>query len=190
MNKVIETLMNELGVKVNEKFNIIGSKYNPYYFDKNSKLNDRDDACCKALIYDLIHGIKKIEKLPQGKFVPEKDKRYWLVTPWGSVSDFINDLSNYYAYIINHNLVFKTCKECEDYKWFLDKVDEYKKPFECGEFNYCLSYDVEDEKILSTWNSCRIGQGVIYFGKEDNINAFIKEVGEERIKKYMFDVWE
>ena len=66
-NKVIDTLMEELGVEVDEEFEIIGSIYNPYKITEKGSLIDRDgDKRTDPLVW-LILGEREIRKIPKPK---------------------------------------------------------------------------------------------------------------------------
>lgn len=139
-------------------------------------------------------GILK-EYKPQGRFIPKYSERYWLVENNGRINFIDNVNSDNDNYIIAHNLVFRTHKECMEYKWFLDQLDEYKTDFykeDCENIEiekHCLYFEHENQCINVFVCQEYQDQGTIYFTKE-NIEKFIETVGEERIKKYMFDVWE
>lgn len=91
--------------------------------------------------------------------------------------------------------MFRTQEECEDYKWFLDKLDEYKTDFTPEEWGNCNinKYEIyfnHYNKFIQT-NCYSICQGFHnYSFTKENADKFIEEVGEERIKKYMFNIWE
>lgn len=72
-NKVINVLMDELGVEVGEKFNILGSGCNPYYFNNNGILFDCNNQKRNELIYDLVYQVYEIEKLPKPKKMTLKE---------------------------------------------------------------------------------------------------------------------
>lgn len=135
------------------------------------------------------------EYKPQGRFIPKLGERYYLITNKGDVNFFDNYYDTYDNYIFGHYLVFRTEEECQDYKWFLDMLDKYKSNFSKEEWKdtnidkYFLILNHATKKIDYSSNKFCQSQGVTYFTKE-NIEKFIEVVGEDRIKKYMFDVWE
>ena len=196
MNKYIQQFLNDNNLKVNEKFKIDGNDY--YYFFSN------DGYLCyetptlgwvsvSSCLVDILNGKYKIEKLsniPTERFIPKENDRFWFVNRFGCVDDdiFYNNILG--DYCVRHNLVFRTKEEAKDYKWFLDKVEEYKKPFVIEKPNHYLYVDLCGKLVCySCSHSCK-NQGTIYFGDEKNISEFMEEVGEERIKKYMFDIWQ
>lgn len=192
MNKYIKMFMDDNNLKVGEKFKQKdGNKI--YHFDENGFLMGEEgyrlDANDIASFLYEYYEVEKLSSIPTERFIPEEKEEYWFVDRYGNVDFGTYHKAGRHDYIIAHTLIFKTKEQAKDYKWFLDKVDEYKKPFEYEDDNYCLYYNHENESVCLNNVMVTQGQGVIHFGNEDNIDAFIKEVGEERIKKYMFDIW-
>ena len=192
MNKYIKMFMNDHNLKVGERFKASGGD-KVYYFDDEGKLRDEIDCMSRAkILMCFLWGTYEVEKLslmPSEKFKPKKGEQYYRINNYGLISATVND-SEMDDYYFEHNFAFRTRSEVEDYKWFLDKIDEYRKPFEFDKENRHISYDYDDNAVFAGYNSKSLSQGSIYFGSYENIKAFIKEVGEERIKKYMFDIWE
>lgn len=126
----------------------------------------------------------------QGRFIPEKNGNYWYISLCGDVYFSCNN-TECDDYVIAHNLVFRTRDECEDYKLFLEQLDEYKTDFSKEEWEnnrirkYYIFYDYGYHEVKTDFSSVWKVQGTVYFTKE-NIKKFIEVVGEERIKKYMF----
>lgn len=191
MNKYIQAFLDDNNLKVGEKFELYAGSYH-YHFSNDGYLKydlSTGESRISSKLGDVLNNeyrIKKISPIPTEKFIPKKGERYYFVTAGGNISYTVN----YDVYLVSHNLVFEIREQAEDYKWFLDKVDEYKKPFVIFEKNSYVYYDRENEEIGTYFNDAHQVQGVIYFGSKDNIDAFVKEVGEERIKKYIFDIWE
>lgn len=192
MNKYIKMFMDDNNLKEGESFKI---KYfdNEFWFDSygylNSKIkDDYNNLTCMLLSGDVQ--VEKLSPIPTERFIPKENERFWFVNNFGFIDNevYVSDTSA--DYCVRHNLVFRTKEEVKDYKWFLDKVDEYKKPFELEKDNHYFYYNHEDEKVYRIYDIYRQGQGIICFGNKENIEKFIEEVGEERIKKYMFDIWQ
>lgn len=56
--------------------------------------------------------------------------------------------------------------------------------------NYSLQFDYTGKKVyVEVWNTCQF-QGSIYFGTKELAKKAINEIGEERLKKYVFQVEE
>ena len=196
MNKYIQQFLNDNNLKVNEKFKIDGNDY--YYFFSNDgylcyetpTLGWVSVSSCLVNILNGKYKIKKLSNIPTERFIPKEKEEYWFVDRYGNIDFGTYHKAGRHDYIIAHTLIFKTKEQAKDYKWFLDKVDEYKKPFKYKDYNNFLYYDHYYESIEMLTVTTAEYQGTIHFGDKANTEAFIKEVGEERIKKYMFDIWE
>lgn len=127
----------------------------------------------------------------KGKFIPNDGEQYYFLNIGGSVRATYND-SSADKWTIKHNLVFRTYEECEDYKKFLELLDEYSfKP------NW-------DDLAQAKWLPCFVHSGRdiyftivyveqyagVFFESEEKGRAFVEKVGKEAVKRYMFDVWE
>lgn len=195
MNKVIEMLMEELGVGICEDFRVKPSVAGQseckgiYHFDELGVLR-RDDGTPKdSVLGFLARGRLSIEKVePKGRYIPKNGEYFWYVTTYGFIlkDRFINEQNKY---AIEHNIVFRTEEEAKDYKWFLDQVDKYKKEFITGQPNYRLCFDFEYNKLFMVQND-HIKHHKDYFGNIENIKEFRNIAGDDRIKKYMFGVYE
>lgn len=135
------------------------------------------------------------EYKPQGRFIPNDGNIYWFVNIYGDLVYNCNANNKEDKYLIAHNLVFRTIEKCEDYRWFLEQLDKYKTDFSKEEWKdtnidkYFLILNHATKKIDYSSNKFCQSQGVTYFTK-DNIEKFVEVVGKERIKKYLFNVWE
>lgn len=193
MNKWIEVYMQEHDLKPNELFKLQSETYlDEYCFDESGILrrnkNNHLEMASAEILGRLMRGvvIKKVK--PKGRYIPRKGEYYWFIGICGGI------IENRYnteqdEFVIKHNLVFRTEEEAEDYKWFLDQVDKYKKEFVPGQPNYRLCFDFEYNKLFLIQND-HIKHHKDYFGNIENIKEFRNIVGEERIKKYMFGVYE
>lgn len=193
MNKWIEVYMQVNNLKPNELFKLQSEKYlDEYCFDELGILrrnkNNHLEMASAEILGRLMRGVV-IEKVnPSGRYIPRKGEYYWFIGICGGI------IENRYnteqdEYVIKHNLVFETEEEAEDYKWFLDQVDKYKKEFVKDKYNYCFYFDVDSKRLEIDYYH-RFKYDLTNFGDEENIKEFISVVGEERIKKYMFNVWE
>lgn len=193
MNKWIEVYMEEQNLKPNELFKLQSETYlDEYCFDESGILrrnkNNHLEMASAEILGRLMRGvvIKKVK--PKGRYIPKKGECYWYI-------DLRRDIARdqYFSKIseslFKHTLVFRTKEEAEDYRWFLDKVDEYKKFFLEGDINHYFYYTLKNKRIGISWNDDFMHNNV-YFGTRENIEEFRNVVGDELIKKYMFDVWE
>lgn len=197
MNKVIELLMEELGVGICEDFRVKPSvagqsEYKSiYHFDELGALRRDDGIPADSVLGFLARGKLRIEKVkPKGRYIPKLLDTYYYVSDLGNIFGATNNEYESDSYIFEHNLVFRTKEEAEDYRWFLEQVDKYKKEFVDGGFNHCIYFGYDTKELIFDYWVKVCYQGTTYFGSEENIKEFISVVGEERIKKYMFDVWE
>lgn len=135
------------------------------------------------------------EYKPKDKFIPKYNENYCFINDYGDITWLQNCDMERDRYIYSHKLVFRTRKECEDYKWFLNKLDEYKTDFTRKEWG---NTNIKKYEITICHKDRRIKTGIVYshqtfnpyFFTKENADKFIEEVGEEHIKKYMFNIWE
>mgnify|MGYP000878241956 CR=1 FL=1 len=195
MNKVIEMLMEELDVGICEDFRVKPSVAGQseckgiYHFDELGVLRRNDGTPKDSVLGFLARGRLSIEKVKtKERYIPEHGEYYWYApTLGGIVGQPYED--EFDEYVIKHNLVFRTKEEAKDYKWFLDQVYNYKKEFVKDKYNYCFYFDVDYKRLEIDYNQ-QFKYDLTYFGDGENIEEFRNIVGEERIKKYMFGVWE
>lgn len=195
MNKWIEVYMEEQNLKPNELFKLQSETYlDEYCFDETGilrrKKNDHLEMASAEILGRLMRGIS-IEKVkPKGRYIPKSFDTYYYVSDLGNILGATNNEYESDSYIFEHNLVFRTKEEAEDYRWFLEQVDKYKKEFVDGGFNHCIYFGCDTkELIFDYWVKVRY-QGTTYFGGEENIKEFRSVVGDERIKKYFFGAFE
>lgn len=195
MNKWIEVYMQEHDLKPNEHFKIISEQDNhEYYFSENGQLCRYSNTGYNYVNYKIWGKVMSgddIEKVkPKGRYIPKLFDTYYYISDFVIICASTNNETEVDSYIFENNLVFRTEEEAEDYRWFLEQVDKYKKEFVCGRYNYCFYFDCNKKEIVCDYWQAFIYQGLTYFGDEENIKEFRNVVGDNRIKKYMFDVWE
>lgn len=139
--------------------------------------------------------LKVVEVKKKGKFMPKKDEHYWFISNYGLLNDTYI-ASKYDEWLVNHQPVFRAKAEAEEYKDYLELLDKYKYNFSEEEWKndnikkWIIWLSIEN-KSLSVGYFCGIKcHNGVYFISEENAEAFIKEVGIENVKKFMFDVWE
>ena len=193
MNKWIEVYMEEKNLKPNELFKLQSETYlDEYCFDESGILrrnkNNHLEMASAEILGRLMRGIN-IEKVkPKGRYIPKLGDYYWYVSEFGNIFKHSNT-NERDEFLIKHNLVFRTKEEAEDYRWFLYKVDEYKKEFEIGKLNHYFYYTFINKRIGISWDDV-FKEYKFYFGSKENIEEFRNVLGDERIKKYMFNIWE
>lgn len=192
MNKWIETYMEEKNLKPNELFKLDSQTFkDEYYFDEYGTLyrkrgNGYENPSME--IWGRLMNGFAIEKVKQkGRYIPKKGEKYYYITAYGAIDEEIYNCEKD-EYLFSRDFVFRTLTEAKDYMWFLKQVDKYKKVFVPGEENYYIYYETKYKRLDI---SCCIYsvQDVNYFGSEENIKEFRSVVGEERICKYLLDVW-
>lgn len=196
MNKVIELLMEELGVGICEDFRVKPSvagqsEYKSiYHFDELGALRRDDGIPADSVLGFLARGRLSIEKVkPKGRYIPKLFDTYYYISNLGNIFFATNNEDESDSYIFEHNLVFRTKEEAEDYKWFLDQVYNYKKEFVKDKYNYCFYFDVDYKRLEIDYNQ-QFKYDLTYFGDGENIEEFRNIVGDERIKKYFFGAFE
>lgn len=195
MNKWIETYMEEKNLKPNELFRLDSQTFkDEYYFDEYGTLYRKGgngyENPSMEIWGRLMNGIK-IEKVkPKGRYIPKLSDGYYYIGSCGNICAGRNTQDQYDDYLFKHSLVFETVEEAEDYRWFLEQVDKYKKEFVKGEFNHCFYFGCDTKKLIFDYWVKACYQGITYFGSEENIKEFRSVVGDERIKRYMFNIWE
>lgn len=142
---------------------------------------------------------KRFVKLENGdlrevkeKFIPAIGESYHFINELGFIGCITNQNTEADRWAIKHHLVFRTEEECKDYRQFLKTLDEYTFEPDWDNGNqekWAICFEHESYKISIDQYFFDQYQGN-YFESEEKAKAFIKEVGEDRVKRYMFDVWE
>lgn len=191
MNKYIKMFMDDNNLKVGDEFRKKGTDaYDIWHFNEDGRIENKRGIGSNKVLIKFLLGEWEVEKVKKEPWKPKEGEQYFYVHNYGDVRSGRCDVAEWHDYLISHISIFKTLEEAKDYKWFLDKVDEYKKPFKLYKHNYRLLYNYHKETIGDTYAEECLTQGAICFGDKNNLNSFIKEVGEDRIKKYMFGVYE
>lgn len=129
----------------------------------------------------------------KGRFIPKGPVIFYFLSHSGFVEQTRNNSKKSgYQWLINHNLVFRTQEECEEYKQYLELLDEYSfKPDWNDEFQYkwYIYYDHETKEI--DYDCYRvIHLHGYYFPSKERAMEFVEKAGESNVKKFMFDIWE
>lgn len=193
MNKWIETYMEEHDLKPNELFMLDSQTFKgEYCFNESGDLlrpkgNGYENVSVEVL--GRIMAGYRIEKVKtKGRYIPKKGELYYFVGNYGEIIESRHNTEQD-EFLFKHNLLFITEEEARDYKWFLDQVDKYKKEFVEGEMNHYFYYAFKTKRIGISWDD-NIKGYKFYFGNGENIEEFRNVVGDDRIKKYMFGVYE
>lgn len=127
----------------------------------------------------------------QGKYVPEHGETYCCLND-NAIVEGENRSSRIDQWRLKHNLVFRTYEECEDYKHFLEVLDEYSFDpnwDDAKQKKWSISY-THNDKCIAYYYAHYIQHIGSCFESEEKARAFVKAVGEQAVKRYMFDVWE
>lgn len=148
----------------------------------------------------LLSLIEKANKLKNKVWKPEKDETYYYLYSYGKIEEDTWDNANEdrIRYAIGN--CFKTKEEAEfalerqkvimELKRFALEHNEGEIDWnDSNQIKYFLSYQ-HDKNIIFIDSYYFIQICDIYFTSEEIAKAAIKEIGEERIKKYYFEVEE
>lgn len=130
------------------------------------------------------------------KWKPNDGDFYYYISSTGNLACerfliYSNDDNNKLAF----NNVFKTS---QDAKKMLEKLkiinrlrelSNVKFVDDCSKIRYSVSYDIDTKKVCPTMNRySRILPFELYFETAKDCQNAIKEIGEENLKKYYFEV--
>ncbi len=134
-----------------------------------------------------------LREVKKGKFIPEKDEDYWFVSHFGNIHSTTFRDSDMDRWFIKHNPVFHTKEEAEEYKHYLEVLDQYSfKPNldDIRRENWYLIYSCLSGKKVIAVHDMFNRSLLSYFPTKESAEAFIDEVGEDAVKRFMFDIWE
>ena len=192
MNKYIQQFLDDNNLEVKENFKLEGCN-GYYFFDDTGTLWERGQygINVKSMrLSNLLSGTIKIIKNPLKKFVPQVGQKFWYVNKYGLVDSYIYTKSEKVENLTSQDLIFEIKEECEDYQQFLNILSKYKRTFELGKPNYYFVYNIQKDTICISSTSFTLIQGTVYFGDYKNIEDFVSEVGYDKIKRYLFNIWE
>lgn len=135
---------------------------------------------------------KRVEALKEEEQeFPQDGDVYWYIDSDG---DVLNDEWGGFASeegMLEIGNIFKAKDQAEFAVEKLKVEAELRKfgrPFECGKVNHCLLYDTDSDYLEFDIRNYYMTQGSIYFESAEKVRQAISEIGEERIKKYIFGV--
>ena len=208
----IEQFMKDNDIKIDEEFYVIddkGEKIKHSYYDERfmkfrftesfkfiSELSNLD---CSYYFSCLMSGKCRIEKIPQKpKSVWEltEEDMYYCIHNYGDISQYlfdsdtdkdIRDLGNAFlteeeAY---HELERRKCEAI-----LLKYGTRDIRSLDDDTNKYYIIFDNSVDKIIFPCCNYMQNQGTIYFESKELAQKAIKEVGEDRLKKYVFNVKE
>lgn len=198
MNKYVELFMLEHDLYEGDLFDLVNKDTDEVIREElmfmNGELTHKDYIPSATTLIQVLntenYKIVLKKPYPSLKYKPKDKDPYWYIAEGGNIVMTLNYGSESDEWIFNTHHVFRCERHVKDYKAFLLDVGLYSKPFKIGGDNYCIKYCPTTNEVLEFKEFIYRTQGTIYFGAKDNIKQFINTVGEERIKKYMFDVWD
>lgn len=208
----IEQFMKDNDIEVNEEFYVInknGKKIGGlisaiFYFNKNMHLKVKcAESDCSGVLIRLMSGefgIEKIQKKPKSVWDLKHGDDYYYIDMCGNVDITTFSNSTYFAdeKIIKIGNAFLTKEEAEfeaerrkceaillkyGTRDMMSLGDKYTK-------KYYIQYDYDVNRIMILKHYSIGIQGSINFKTEELAKKAIEEVGEERLKKYVFNAKE
>lgn len=158
------------------KLNEIESKYGEYLVDEN-KLKELLVKPEPKTVWDLKDGDK-----------------YYIISNYGKVERIIWNDYEFDLRRREYGDAFLTKEEAE-FELERKKCEAImlkygRRTFKPGETNYIIRFDnIYKELEVEVWRIYQF-QGVIYFDTQELVQKAIDEIGEERLKKYVFRVSE
>lgn len=197
MNKYVELFMLEHDLYEGDLFDLVEEKTDKVVVEDlmfmNGELTHKDFAPSARLLNQVLatdnYRIELKNPYPVLKYTPKDKEPYWYIGEGGNIVMTLNYGSESDEWLFKTHHVFRCERHVKDYKAFLLDVDLYSKPFKIDGDNYCIKYCPTTHEVFTYNAVVCLTQGAIYFGTEDNIKQFINNVGEDRIKRYLFDVW-
>jgi hypothetical protein len=133
--------------------------------------------------------LEKQDKEEQG--FPQDGDKYWYIDDrHGALpSTYSSHYTDKYRQAICN--VFKT-KEQAEFQIEKLKVEselrKFSRPFKYGDWNFEILWNNHENNIELDWSGYIVRQSVIYFESGEMAEKAIESVGEERIKKYIFEL--
>lgn len=208
----IEQFMKDNDIEIDEEFYVVNKnggrikkhEESRFYFGTSLFLFKKQSALSyDDLLCGLLLGNLKIEKIPQKPKtvwdLKEKDE-YYFINIWGDVEIAKIRISTYSTYkeIVELGNAFLTKEEAEH------EVERRKceaillkygtrNMMSLGDIDvskYYIYYDHHINELVIQFRNRLNYQGTIYFETEELAQKAIEECGEDRLKKYVFNVKE
>lgn len=205
----IKKLMEDNNLEVNEEFYVIdenGTKIGGlisiiFYFDKNMRLNMKlVESDCRDVLRGLMLGECKIEKIPhkpKSVWDLKEEDKYYYINCYGEIDSTFYDCDEDVD-IIKCGNAFLTEKEarfeverrkCEAILLKYGTRDMMSLG-NCCIKKFFIICDNSTDKIDIQYCAYMNRQGIIYFESKELAQKAIDECGEDRLKKYIFNVKE
>lgn len=150
----------------------------------------------KEWVEDELKETTNTEKSKRWK--PKKDEIYYFVDDYmeNEVRDAVWENDGIDNKLYNIHNCFETRGEAEEHAYNLETkrllmvfADEHNEDIDWKDYNqfkYGIYYNYEYDK-LNAMSTDSIRKKDIYFSSEEIVEQAIKEIGEERIKKYLLE---
>ena len=146
----------------------------------------------------LLNRIEELEKellelkeqVKEQQGFPQSGERYWYSNGGGMVNSCFWKSEQFDLNRYRIGNMFKTEKQAE---FAVEKLKveaelrKFSRPFILGEENWYLNM-IRSKDITIAYDHYNIHQGTVYFKSKDKVKEVIEIIGEERIKKYIFEV--
>ena len=203
----IKKFMDDNGIEINQEFYVIdenGEKIGGlisiiFYFDKNMRLKMKPvESDCRDVLRGLMLGECKIEKIqqkPKSVWELTEEDMYYCIDCYGDIDSVFYDCEEDVD-IIKCGNAFLTEEEAEleverrkceaillkyGTRDMMSLANYLTDKFYIIYNNYDNLIEIESKQFTHT-------QGTIYFKSKELAQKAIKEVGEDRLKKYVFNV--
>lgn len=126
------------------------------------------------------------------KFFPMLKECYYYLNSFGEIEIAMNHETIHDKWILKHQPVFRTKEDCEDYRQFLEMLDKYTFDPDWDnddQERWAICFNHEYNKLYFN-DCCSVQCQGDYFESKEKAEEFIEAVSQDRVKRYMFDVWE
>lgn len=152
----------------------------------NSSREELESKILEAIKYEEIenYGIKSIWDLDT-----DSNAEYYQLTSMGDIANrCFSDV--YDAYLRSMGNAFLTKEEAE-FERERRKIEaimrRYSRPFKIGAFNYVIRYNYTTDAV-TVGEDWLTNAGMVYFETQEIAQSVISEIGEDKLKKYWFQV--
>ena len=123
------------------------------------------------------------------RWKPNVGEDFWRVSTGGDVYKAEWDNDGFDNNVFNHTDIFPTEEQAifdRERKRIRRELMKYGREFKTGEGNWSFRYTYGDDTLKTYYSSYIQFPFTIYFETEEIMRTAVEEVGEGRIKKYLF----
>lgn len=146
----------------------------------------------KELFEQIDQRIKALEeKCKEEEEWPIHGEIYWAINDKGETTAHYWTDDDYDKTMLNNNALFKTGEEAEFEAGRLKVLRELEKmgrPFKTWDLNWSVMLDDSEDIFFSCSDCDRRVYGNYYFDTEEKLKEAVEKIGEDRVKKYLFNV--